>query len=239
MNSNYHKVYGTGKVNIMCLYWVGEFRGRDFTVEDVYRLYKSVLKHIDRDFEFYVLTNDMEAVLPGHKIALKHADDWPGWWAKMELHRGDLPQGRTLYLDLDSHCIRSLGPILDTPGNLVMFPTPHPGATRMTELGWVIPKYQAATMLFDSGVFEWMYDKFKADWDYYITHYRSDQDIMAEWIPDQGLFFPQWMMKLGQVMKGSKYNITPPEDVIIITGQPKGKLFRQTNKLRWLEKMAR
>ena len=104
------------KVNIVCLYWVGDFRGRDFQPQDVSRLFASVVKHIDRPFEFFVLTNDMEAELPGIKIKLKHPDDWEGWWAKMELYRpGILPKRRTLYMDLDSHVIRDLGPILDTP----------------------------------------------------------------------------------------------------------------------------
>ena len=66
----------------------------------------------------------MEANLPGIKIELKHADDWPGWWAKMELYRPRiLPRLRTLYMDLDSHVIRSLQPILDYEGDLVMFNT--------------------------------------------------------------------------------------------------------------------
>ncbi len=53
-----------GKVNIVCVYWIGNFRGRDFVSYDVWWLYHSVLKHADRPFNFFVLTNDMDAVLP-------------------------------------------------------------------------------------------------------------------------------------------------------------------------------
>ena len=222
-------------MNIICVYWTGDFRERDYTPNDVTRLYQTVKKHCDRPFDFYVLTNDLTSAMPGTKIPLLHADDWPGWWAKMELHRPDLPKGRTLYMDLDSHAIQSLGPILDTPGNLVMFrgrgdKRPTPG---------VVDRYQAATMLFDPGAFSWMYDKFKLDWDYYIEHYRSEQDLMGEWIPDQPVFPSEWMMKLSVVVRDRQYRDQPPSKVIIITGRPKDNWWRRTHEIDWFEKMAR
>ncbi len=228
------------KVNIICLYWVGEFRGRDFTVEDVWRLYKSVWAHIDRDFDFYVLTNDMKANVPGTKIQLLYGDDWPGWWAKMELYRSDLPAGRTLYMDLDSHCIRSLAPILDFEGDLVMFADRNKQHvakhTRRKEGGWVY-RYQAATILYDPWKWTWLYDKFFQDWEYYLKHYRSDQDILGEWIPDQPTFPREWLVKLADVAK--RHRDVPPEDVIIVTGQPKHGGFRRTHEIPWFEKEAR
>lgn len=223
------------RVNIMCLYWVGDFRGRDFSTDDVKRLHASVSKHCDRPFDFYVLTNDMNCDVPGTKIELRHGDDWPGWWAKMELHRDDLPSGRTLYMDLDSHAIRSLGPILDTEGDLVMFN----GRTDKKQIAGIVHCYQAATMLFTPGKFVWMYEKFLQDWDYYLEHYRSDQDIMGEWIPDQPVFPAEWLLKLGAVTKIRPLALKPPPRTIIVTGQPKNGLFRNTHKVVWLEKMAR
>ena len=228
------------KVNIICLYWVGEFRGRDFTPMDVTRLFLSVDKHIDRPFDFYVLTNDMTVDVPGTKIELLHGDDWPGWWAKMELYRPDLPSGRTLYMDLDSHCIRSLGPILDTPGDLVLFDDRTQQHAKKHaqrgEQGWVY-RYQAATILFNPGQWNWLYNKFLQDDDYYLEHFRSDQDILGEWIPDQPTFPKEWMIKLAVVAK--KHRDKPPEDVIIVTGQPKKSGFRRTHEILWFEKEAR
>ena len=222
-------------VNIICLYWVGEFRGRDFTTNDVWRLYHSALKHADRPFDFYVLTNNMKADVPGTKIELLHGNDWPGWWSKMELHRPDLPVGRTLYMDLDSHVIRNLGPILDTPGDLVMFP----GRRDRKQVEGVVDCYQAATMLFDPGKFTWMYLRFLEDWDYYIAHYRSEQDIIGEWAPDQPTFLLEWQLKLNAVAKHRWYANAPPPKTIIVTGQPSNGLFRRTHEIKWLEKMAR
>lgn len=236
------------KVNIICLYWVGKFRGRDFTITDVNRLYTSVSKHIDREFEFYILTNDDDLLtvdsnqLPinWNVIPLKYA--WPGWWSKVELHRPDLKEllagRRTLYMDLDSHCIRSLQPILDSPGDLVMFPTgiPEKKWSRLTKDGWVC-KYQAATMLFDPGcnVMRHVWERFTQTPEHWMKTYRSEQDIMGDWIPNQLMFPRKWMIKLDTIRNYKQ----PPEDVIIVTGQTKDGLFRKTNSIHWFEKMAR
>jgi hypothetical protein len=231
------------KVNILCVYWVGDFRGRDFKPEDVHRLYKSVWKNIDRDFDFYVLTNDMEAPLPGIKIPLAHANDWPGWWAKMELYRpGILPPRRTLYMDLDSHAIRSLQPILDYEGDLVLFNTKdkkHQDKHLKRGIVGIVYRYQAATILYTPGEWTWLYEKFLRDWDYYLEHYRSDQDILGEWIPNQPRFPDSWLMKMGSVEKNPVFRKSKPPKVIIVTGQTRSGGFRKTYKIEWFEKAAR
>ena len=85
-------------------------------------------------------------------------------------------------MDLDSHVINSLQPIFDFEGDMVLFgdradPRQH---------GGLVKRYQAATILFNTREFVWLYEKFKQDWDYYLEHYRSDQDILGEWIPVVG-----------------------------------------------------
>lgn len=225
------------KVNILCLYWVGEFRGRDFTLRDVGRLYQTVSKHIDRPFEFYCLTNTKEK-LPGycHRIPLIYA--WPGWWSKIEIHRPDLPPGRTLYMDLDSHCVRSLGPILDYAGDLVMFKTriPEQRWSRLQNNGWVL-RYQAATMLFTPGVLSmnYLWNKFLQDPKGWMKQYRSDQDVMGDWLPNQPTFPGEWMIKLDTIRNDDSLT----GEYIIVTGQTKDGLFRNTNKISWFEETAR
>jgi len=226
------------KVNIICLYWVGDFRGRDFNPQDVWRLYHSVSKHMDRSFDFFVLTNDMEAELPGTKIELKHPDDWPGWWAKMELYRPEIvPKRRTLYMDLDSHVISSLAPILDYKGNLVIFNTKD--YKHRSRINGMVYRYQAATILYNPWEWWWMYAKFLQDWDYYLTHFRSDQDILGEWIPNQPTFPDHWLMKMGELEKSPAFKSHPPNEVIIITGQTRSGGFRKTHEIPWFEKEAR
>lgn len=223
------------RVNIICLYWVGDFRGRDFTVKDVRRLHECVEKHMDRPYAFYCLTNDMNADIPAEKIELEH--NWPGWWSKMELHRPDLPKGRTLYLDLDSHVIRSLKPILDFEGNLVMFRTrAAKWKIKRPELG-VFHRYQAATMLFDPGSTAAFYEMFCEDPQYYMNMYRSEQDLMGIYLPKQPTFPDNWMLKLKECLHTES---PPSEEAIIVTGQPSGNWFRRYPKVvPWLEEMAR
>lgn len=224
------------QINILCLYWVGEFRGRDFTVRDVERLHRSVEKHIDRPFRFYCLTNYFGKDLVFDRIALKH--NWPGWWSKIELHRPDLPPGRTLYLDLDNHVIRSLQPILDYRGDLVMFRTgiPESKHERLRKMGWVC-RYQAATMLFDAGTpaMVQLYHRFEQRVGHWIRKYRSDQDVMGDWLPNQPTFPDDWMIKLDSCRSLAR----PLDNCIIVTGQTRDKLFRHTDTIPWLEKMAR
>jgi len=228
------RIMAKQSVNIICLYWVGKFRGRIFKAKDVTRLRLSVNKHIDRPYKFYCLTNKMDAHIPANKIQLEYA--WPGWWSKMELHRPDLPKGRTLYLDLDSHVIRSLQPILDYEGNLVMFNSRAPMRKRRFPDPGIIHRYQAATMLFDSGSTTWLYEKFCENPEFYMSQYRSDQDVMGKYLPDQPVFPDEWMAKLKQCIRTKE----APSDAIIITGQPSGNFFRKSVRyVPWLEKMAR
>lgn len=223
-------------INIICLYWVGNFRDRNFNERDVLRLRQSVAKNIDRPFSFYCLTNNIYAHLPcTNKIKLKH--NWPGWWSKMELHRPDLPKGRTLYLDLDSHVIRSLQPILDFEGNLVMFQTRASKMKRRISAPGIVYQYQAATMLFDPGCMADLYKKFREDPEGYMQQFRSDQDFMGKFIPNQPVFPDRWMLKLKECLYTEK---PPSDDAIIVTGQPSGNWFRKYPRaVPWLEEMAR
>jgi len=218
-------------INIMCLYWVGEFRGRDFTPTDVQRLRDSVAKWIDRPFNFYVLTNDMKAKLPGKKIELKH--NWPGWWSKMELHRPNLPEGRTLYLDLDSHIVGSLAPLLDTAGDLVMFPARSKGGSTW-EGKKQIHRYQAATMLFTANFHTWFYNIFNKNPEGYMKAYRSEQDLMGVMMPDLNTFPAKWLQKISELRLSEIKRKT-----IIITGQPKDTSFRDPSFAPMLNQIAR
>ena len=225
------------KVNIICLYWIGDFRGRDFKNSDVSRLRQCVDKHLtDRPFEFYCLTNKMDADIPAKKIELKN--NWPGWWSKVELFRDDLPEGRILYMDLDSHVVGNLAPILDFEGDLVMFRTPAKKRKILRNTDpTIIYKYQAATILYDANKLSWIYNRFSKNVKEFMKKYRSEQDMYADWTPNLPTFPDEWMTKL-QTFKDKK--ITKPwKELIIITGQPKDGSFRDPYYAPWLNNLAR
>lgn len=228
------------KVNIACVYWKGDFRARDFQPGDVWRLFHSMRRHAHRPFEFFVLTNDPTAELPGTVIELKHPEDWIGWWAKMELFRpGIFPKRRTFYQDLDSFIIRDLSPLFEYTGDLVMFTFPDIDKKKFVSRnpGISVPLYRNSTMLFNPWEFEWVYEKFLRDDDYYLSHYRGDQDIITEWLPNQPTFITRWLAKLGDMETHNQFRRRPPPEVLIITGQPRSGLFRNMKQYSWFKKM--
>jgi hypothetical protein len=221
------------KVNIICLFWVGDYRGRAFTETDIYRLRETVDKWIDRPYDFYCLTNRPDADLPAIKILFKHT--WPGWWAKVELFRPDLPCGKTLYLDTDTHIVRSLQPILDFPcKDLVMFPSKENKKIWgvLHSDGWV-HRYQASTMLFQPGALVWLYYKFKENAENYMGLYRGEQDMYGKLIPNQPTFPREWLLKTEALKTGL------PEETIIVTGQGPTYDFRDPWFAPNLNKIAR
>lgn len=145
-------------------------------------------------------------------------------------------------MDLDSHAIKSLQPILDYEGDLVMFPTgiPERKKARLEMQGWGV-RYQAATMLFYPGTdcMKKVWDTFLKNPDGWMKKYRSDQDVMGKWIPDQPMFPREWMCKLDSIRKNPKWWEEPPEDVIIVTGQTPDGFFRATDTIPWFEQTAR
>jgi len=223
------------KVNIICLFWVGNYRKRDFKESDIDRLHATVDKYIDRPYDFYCLTNQPDAKIDAIKIPFNNG--WPGWWAKVELFRPDLPSGLTLYLDTDTHVVKSLQPILDFPCNdLVMFDSGEPRekwCKPVNKKGWVY-RYQAATMLFVSGALSWVYYKFRENADEYMNVYRGEQDMYGVWIPDQPTFPRNWMIKT-ESLRTQKL----PESAIIVTGQGPHYDFRNPSFAPWLDDLAR
>jgi hypothetical protein len=226
------------EINIICLLWKGEFRGRNYVDEDVAYLRQTIDKWIDRQYTMYCLTNDPDANVVAEKIMLKN--NWPGWWSKVELFRDDLPPGRTLYLDLDTHIVRSIQPLLDCKGDLVMFPTPyapetHYGRMRKNkENKFITNRYHSSTMLFTPGTLSWVYNQFKVQAEQLMNHYRSEQDMYGEWLSDCPTFPLRWLGKIAQMRNGH-----PDKKVMIVTGRPINDDWRNPKFAPWLKQLAR
>ena len=84
--------------------------GGDYQAEDVRRLKTCVDRNLLGGHWFDCLTDEPDEVrqIPGVR-AIPLENDWPGWWAKMEVYR---LHGPVLYLDLDTVVLGDLAPIL-------------------------------------------------------------------------------------------------------------------------------
>lgn len=72
--------------------------GGVYGAEWVRRLRRQVADHLSVDHRFVCLTDaDVERV---ETRRMRH--DWPGYWSKLELYRGDLFDGRVIFFDLDT-----------------------------------------------------------------------------------------------------------------------------------------
>jgi hypothetical protein len=76
----------------------------------VARLQAGVARHLTLAHRFVCLS---DVPVPCERIEL--AEDWPGWWAKIELFRPGLLDGRTLYFDLDTIIVGNLDRIAAHP----------------------------------------------------------------------------------------------------------------------------
>lgn len=98
--------------------------GGIYDADWVAKLQRGVARHLTTQHRFICLT-DVEGV-PCECIPL--TENWPGWWAKIELFRPGLFDGPTLYLDLDSVVVGSLDAIATYPHHFTMchdFYRPH------------------------------------------------------------------------------------------------------------------
>lgn len=82
-------------VNVVCVNW-GTKYGADYT----HRLYNMVRRNTNRDFDFYVLTDQIDRY-PNYNTVELNTDE-VGWWNKLQMFKpGVLPDGEYLYFDLD------------------------------------------------------------------------------------------------------------------------------------------
>jgi hypothetical protein len=107
------KVRGTEVITVACVLNSGGI----YDAEHVARLRAQVAAHLTRPHRFVCLS---DVDVPCERIALIHG--WRGWWAKIELFRPGLFDGRVLYLDLDVTVVGSLDEIADFPAPFAAIP---------------------------------------------------------------------------------------------------------------------
>jgi len=94
-------------LNVVCVYW-----GSKYPAAYVDRLCAAVGRHMPAGvkYQLYCITEHVVSV-PGI-ITIKPKNNWPTWWNKMNMFdQSIMPGGKTLYIDLDSVIVGSLGSI--------------------------------------------------------------------------------------------------------------------------------
>ena len=74
--------------------------GTGYTADYVNRMRAMLLRNLGEPFDFYCITEDPSG-LDDEVRVITPPMDVPGWWNKMFLFSPEMPEGETLYLDLD------------------------------------------------------------------------------------------------------------------------------------------
>jgi len=85
-------------LNIIFVKW-----GTKYSVDDVNRLYRSLVKYKSEDVQYHCYTEDPEGLDRGiHKIYIPRKPSLKKWWNKLRMFSSEFPlEGKVLYFDLD------------------------------------------------------------------------------------------------------------------------------------------
>ncbi len=86
--------------------------GPEYKVEHVVALRDGVRRHLAMTHRFVALTDLVDEVEAAGVDAIPLKHDWPGWFSKIELFRGDLFEGPVFYADLDTIVVGPLDDIV-------------------------------------------------------------------------------------------------------------------------------
>lgn len=94
------------QLSVVCVQ-TGNYLGRG--QEYVQKLRRQVRKHLTLPHEFFVVTDDPASFYPRMKC---RPSALPGWWEKLHLFKpGMFPEGRVLFLDLDTFIVGNIDDI--------------------------------------------------------------------------------------------------------------------------------
>lgn len=127
----------------------------------VRRLRDGVAEHLSLPHRFVCLSDtEVEGV-----DTVPLVEDWPGWWAKIELFRPDVFSGRVLFFDLDTEIVGSLDDLAGYDGPFAMLEDPLRDGGRC------------------SGVMAWEAGRGRDIWSQFtpgaMASHRGDQDWIA------------------------------------------------------------
>lgn len=187
---------------VACLLWIGDqnFEGRRYDKTWVYRLRDEVKRRLSCKYRFVCFSDH---TIPGiETIPLR--TDWRGWWAKMELFNpahADVLGERCLYLDLDVFCTGELLPLMNFAAPIALAPAAHffTGKAPQNKPG-VVRAYQASVISWSPPYGRELYEELTPE---VMTRLRSDQDWIAERMPNLATMPASWFAKSQQCTNGA------------------------------------
>lgn len=192
-------------LTVACVLWVGDFMERHYGPDDVYRLRGMVERHLSAPYTFVCLSN---VDVPGVEV-IPLRNNWPGWWAKVELFAPWFQPTRCLYIDLDVLITGSLDEIARYRAPFVMAPSYYeimPPVKKKHKIG-VVRRYQSSCMAWTAPQGARIYKRFGPS---EMLKYRSDQDYIGDILPRLPTFNADWIRKVRQCPDG------PPPDCKIV-----------------------
>jgi hypothetical protein len=192
-------------INIACVFKSkGNPRGADYTIDWVSKLYNSLARNIDIEFQFNCLS-DVDT--PYNTIPL--VLDSVGFWNKLELFRPGLFDGPVLYFDLDVVICKNLTSLINSlPKNqFLMIKEPYRGITNSSIMYW-------------DGDYSYLYTRYCEAKDAIINEYKvgglrfGDQGFISENVHYE--FLEKYMPLNSIGWKHHKVNTTLEDPSIIV-----------------------
>lgn len=210
------------KVTVACVLWYGDFRKRGYTSVWVERLKNMVERNLHIDHDFVCLSNiDIQNI---NVIPLE--DDLKGWWSKLEIFKGHLPNDKILYLDLDLLILKDLEPFLNYQGSMSICKAfGGPSSEKKTVHG-----YNSSIMAFDKEYGKKIYKKFKKE---HMSRFRGDQDFIKYYFPNLNTFPKGWVTKLRYCKE--KERLPSEENKVVLSMPWKNDVACKTFK--WVKKI--
>jgi hypothetical protein len=221
-------------LNFACVYWEGNFRGRDYCANDVVRLNYALKKlHPSDEINLFCLTNsidDKPMESCGIKvIPLLFPSDLPGWWAKLELLRPNIfPKfKRILYTDLDVTPIKDLTMLFEYKSISALCFMPSMSNVKSAK---TINRFQSSIFAFTADRLTFSMESIiKSN---VVKYFRGDQDYFGKYFANMPTFPGEWFEKLATCFKNS-----PRKDTKAILGNPK-TIWRKAQKdVKWIREV--
>jgi len=207
-------VAGAG-LTVACVLWVGDFRGRAYTVDYAHRLRSMCARRLSVPHRFICLSN---CDVPDVDVVPLADPRRVGWWAKTELFRpGALPPGRVVYLDLDIIVTGDLDAIASHPlprGSLGAAPPSyrwHGAAGGPSGGRGIVDRVQSTCLTFYADDLAHLW----SEWSPAVAdRLRGDQDWLGERQPAVTALPGAWFAKLRDCTGGA------PEGVRVVASMP-------------------